>query len=230
MRTKLPESTSEIVQAAIKGAVSAIPVVGGLIAELGSCLASPLEKRKREWAEEVEVALQVLRADYQELPNTLAEDSVFVSALLKATTTALATHQTEKRILLRNFLIGVGSKAIPDQELQHALLKLIDDLSIGHLEVLRFLEEDYLTITEKDDLEAIYGRYHFARTGQLNRITFRWIVADLSTRMVIHLGDIEDMNEFASQRETIVTESSKFRPLQITDLGRELLKLLRNSA
>jgi hypothetical protein len=40
METKLPTKSSEVLEAAIKRAVSAIPVVGGLIAELGSCLVS----------------------------------------------------------------------------------------------------------------------------------------------------------------------------------------------
>jgi hypothetical protein len=229
METKLPTQSSELLQAAIKGTISAIPVVGGLISELGSCLISPLDKRKREWAEEVEKALQVLSSQYQKLPEVLAEDPAFLTALLKATGTALATHRKEKWTLLRHFLIGVGSRAIPDEELQHALLRLLDDLSVGHLEVLRFLEAEYGFIKGKETLEAIYGRYHHEYKGELDRITFRWILADLSARMVIHLGDIEDMNEFASQRESVGTESSKVRPLQITDLGRQLLKLLRGN-
>jgi hypothetical protein len=228
MATKLPSKSSELVQAAIKGTVSAIPVVGGLIAELGACLISPVDNRKREWAEEVDSVLQVLKSQYQKPPVTLAEDAAFVTALLKATSTALATHRKEKWKVLREFLIGVGSRAIPDEELQHAILRLLDDLSVGHLEVLRFLDADCGTIKEKNQLEAIYGRYHYQHKGDLNRITFRWILADLSSRMVIHLGDVKDMTEFSSQIDNIVAEDSKFRPLQITDLGRQLLKLLRN--
>jgi hypothetical protein len=229
MQTKLPKQSSELVQAAIKGSISAIPVVGGLISELGSCLISPIEKQKREWAAEVEKALQVLSSRYQKLPEALAEDPAFLTALLKATAAALATHRKEKWTLLQRFLIGVGSKAIPDEELQHALLRLLDDLSVGHLEVLRFLEADYTVIKGKQTLEAIFGRYHYDHKGELDRSTFRWILADLSTRMVIHFGDVEDMNEFVSQRESIVTEKSTGRPLQITKLGWEFLKLLREN-
>jgi hypothetical protein len=227
MDTKLPTKSSEILEAAIKGAVSAIPVVGGLIAELGTCLASPLDKRKREWCEEVEKALQILSSQYEKLPEALAEDPPFVTALLKATATALGTHRKEKLASLRNFLVSVGSKTIPDEEMQHALLRLLDDLSVGHIDVLRYLEADYDILKGKETLEAFYGRYHYEHKGQLDRITFRWILADLSARMVIHLGDIEDMNEFASQQVNLGLESSKIRPFQITDLGRELLKLLR---
>jgi len=228
MDTKLPTKSSELLQAAIKGTISAIPVVGGLIAEHGSCLVSPLDKRKREWCDEVEKALQILRSQYHKLPEALAEDPAFVTALLKATATALATHRKEKWVLLRHFLVSVGSRAIPDEEMQHALIRLLDDLSIGHIEVLRFLEADYGLLKAKETLEAIYGRYHYEHKGELDRITFRWILADLSARMVIHLGDIEDMNEFASRQERLLLESSKIRPFQITDLGRQLLKLLRD--
>jgi hypothetical protein len=183
---------------------------------------SPLDKRKREWCDEVEKALQTLSAEYQKLPEALAEDPPFVTALLKATATALATHRKEKWALLRNFLISVGSKAIPDEEMQHALLTLLDDLSVGHIEVLRYLEANYDLLKGKETLEAFYGRYHYEHKGELDRITFRWILADLSARMVVHLGDIEDMNEFASRRASLLLESSEVRPFQITNLGREL--------
>jgi hypothetical protein len=130
MENKLPSLSSEITEAAIKGAVSAIPVVGGLIAELGGCLISPLEKRKRAWSEEIEKALLGLSEQHQRLPDALAEDPAFVSALLKATTAALATHQKKKIDVLRAFVVAVGSKAIPDEELQHALVRLLEDLSV----------------------------------------------------------------------------------------------------
>lgn len=74
MESKLPSQSEELLQAAIRGSISAIPVVGGLIAELGTCLISPLDKRKREWAQEVETALQVLKTQHERLPEALAED------------------------------------------------------------------------------------------------------------------------------------------------------------
>jgi len=188
---------------------------------------SLLDKRKREWCDEVEKALQILSSQYQKLPEALAEDPPFVTALLKATATALATHRKEKWALLRNFLISVGSRTIPDEEMQHALLRLLDDLSVGHVEVLRYLEADYDLLKGKETLEAFYDRYRHEHKGELDRNSFRWILADLSAKMVIYLGDIEDMNEFASRRASLLLESSEIRPFQITDLGRGLLKLLR---
>jgi hypothetical protein len=230
MKNPLPSSSQELTQAAIKGAVSAIPVVGGLIAELGSCLASPLEKRKRAWCEEVEEALKELAEQHVRLPESLVEDPAFVSVFMKATAAALSTHQEKKRAMLRAFFVAVGSRAIPDEELQHALLRLLEDLSVGHIEVLSFLKADEAAIASKESLEDVFARYDSEHRGRLDRMAFRWILSDLASRMVIHLGDIEDMKEFASQQSSLALESSKVRPLQITELGIQFLELLRTKA
>ncbi len=226
MENKLPTGREELTQAAIKGVVSAIPVVGGLIAELGCHLMSPLDKRKRAWSEEVESALDELAIRYGRFPEALVEDSAFVSVFLKATATALATHKKKKIKALRDFVVAVGSRAIPDEELQHVLLKLLEDLSIGHIEVLLFLEDNYGELKKKEQLESIFGIYRYRHEGELDRMAFRWILSDLESRMVIHLGDIKDMNEFASRKDTLLSESSKLRFFQITKLGRHLLQVL----
>jgi hypothetical protein len=228
MKNQLPSSSEDLVEAAIKGVVSAIPVVGGLIAELGSCLGSPLEKRKRAWSDEVEAALAELASKHQRLPHALAEDPSFVSALLKATRAALATHQKLKIAALRSFLVAIGAKKVTDEELQEALIKLLEELSVGHIEVLSFLEAEYCVIAKEEKLEAVFDLYHSACKGQFDRMTFRWMLADLASRMVIHLGDLEDMDEFATQLNTYASPDSKVRPLQITQLGKQLLGVLRN--
>lgn len=226
MNNPYPSASQELTQAAIKGAVSAIPVVGGLIAELGSCLASPVEKRKRAWCIEVEDALSELAEKHARLPQSLVEDPAFVSTFLKATVAALATHQEKKRAMLRAFVVAVGSRAIPDEELQHALLRLLEDLSVGHIEVLGFLRTDEVALASKENIEDVFGRYHSEYHGRLDRMAFRWILSDLASRMVIHLGDLEDMKEFASQQSSLALQSSKIRSLQITELGKQFLELL----
>jgi hypothetical protein len=229
MKNKLPSSGEEIAEVAIKGAISMIPVVGGLIAELGSCLISPLDKRKRAWSEEVEKALKELSTNYERLPDSLAEDPAFVTALLKATTVALATHQEAKIRALRNFVVAVGAKTLPEDELQQALLRLLEDFSVGHLEVISFLDASQREIETEKNLEAIYDLYQRKNEGQLDRMAFRWILADLASRMVVHLGDIEDMNEFASGLGRVLSVGSTVKPLQVTELGLHFLKLLRNT-
>lgn len=156
----------------------------------------------------------------------MANDPAFVSALLGATAAALATHQQVKISALRLFVIAVGSKAITDEELQHALLRLLTDLSEGHIEVLRFLGSGRAALSSEVSLDSVYARYASVHGGQLDRISFRWILADLSSRMVVHLGDVEDLSEYKSLRDNLLLESSMVRPVQITPLGDQLLAVL----
>ena len=141
MKNRFPGSSEEIVEAATKGVVSMIPVVGGLLAELGAVLVNPLDTRKRAWIKEVEKALTELSEKHQRLPDALVDDPAFVTAFLKATAAALATHHEIKIQALREFIVAVGAKSVPDEELQHALLRLLEDLSVGHIEVLLFLKK-----------------------------------------------------------------------------------------
>ena len=226
MKNRFSGSSEEIVEAATKGVVSMIPVVGGLLAELGAVLVNPLDTRKRAWIKEVEKALTELSEKHQRLPDALVDDPAFVTAFLKATAAALATHHEIKIQALREFIVAVGAKSVPDEELQHALLRLLEDLSVGHIEVLLFLKKDNTVPGDKKGrgLEGVFGRYR--HNGKLGRMAFRWIISDLTARMIIHLGDLEDMNEFASQRSALLLEDSGERPLQITALGHHFLKLL----
>ena len=166
------------------------------------------------------------RKKHQRLPDALVDDPAFVTAFLKATAAALATHHEIKIQALRKFIVAVGAKSVPDEELQHTLLRLLEDLSVGHIEVLLFLKKDNTVPADKKGrgLEGVFGRYR--HNGKLERMAFRWIISDLTARMIIHLGDLEDMNEFASQRSALLQEDSGERPLQITALGHHFLKLL----
>ncbi len=197
---------------------------------MGACLVSPVEARKREWAEEIESAVKKLFEDHALLPEVLVKDPAFVSALIKATAVALATHRAEKRAMLRNLIVRIGARAIPDEELQHALLRLLEDLSAGHIEVLRFLKAHEAAVTSAESLEDIFAIYRTRYHGALGRMAFRWTVADLEARVVIHLGDLEDMSEFASQRSGIALEGSRIRPLQITELGFRFWDLVQEDA
>jgi hypothetical protein len=53
--------TTEAAAALLKGAVSAIPFVGGVISEVGNLYLNPLEKRKQQWMYEVSVAIEEIK-------------------------------------------------------------------------------------------------------------------------------------------------------------------------
>src|SRR2546423_9419772 len=102
----------ETAAAILKGAVSGVPFVGGLIAEVGNLYLNPLEKRKQLWLAEVGQAIDDIRRRYSLLPTSLQNDDRFVSFLYQTTILALKNHRREKITALRNAL---DSAAKPEQ-------------------------------------------------------------------------------------------------------------------
>ena len=226
MKNKLPSKKQELAEALVIGAVGTLPVVGGLLAEFGNRIFNPLEKRRNAWTREVESALDVLQSNFHKLPAELAENPAFVTAVVNATRTALGTHREEKIQALRKYIISVGSDSLLEEELQNALHSLIDAFSVSHFNVVYYLSKLAGEDEQLVNLESLYLAYSDAREKQIGRMNFRWVLSDLSNRMVVHLGDAEDYSEYSSGHNVLETESSHTKPIQITELGTALLKLL----
>jgi hypothetical protein len=93
--------------AVVKGALSAIPIAGGLAAELfGLVLATPLTKRRDEWMESVAKRLEGVKASV----DSMREDPAFVTTLMQASQIALRTHREEKLEALRNAVVSSGRR------------------------------------------------------------------------------------------------------------------------
>lgn len=140
LRPPLP-GKGDTVYAVVKSVVSAIPVLGGVAAEiLGRCIASPLSRRQQIWMESVAqelVELQAPRPGF--LLEDLQDNERFVSATLQATQAALKTHSEEKRRALRNALLNVVLSTSGDESEQEMFLYLVDRLTPFHLQVFGFV-------------------------------------------------------------------------------------------
>ncbi len=98
--------------AGIKAGLSAIPLVGNVIAgELGLLLTPPLTRRRDNFFEDAVRRLRDLekRVDGFRFED-LANDERFISAMVQATQAALRTHQQEKLDALRNAVLNVALK------------------------------------------------------------------------------------------------------------------------
>ena len=100
-----------------KGALSAIPAVGGPAAELlAAIIVPPLARRRDEWIRALADGLHVLEARVEGFTIAgLAENEAFVSTVMQATTVAVRTHQQEKREALRNAVLNVAAGRAPDR-------------------------------------------------------------------------------------------------------------------
>lgn len=134
------QSKGDLVHAATKAGLSAIPVLGGAAAELFQLVIQPpLERRRTEWMAAIGEKLQNLEDNGLKLER-LAENEEFITAAMHASNIALRTHQQEKLDALRNAVLNVAVGQAPDAALQHMFFRWIDSLSPLHLRMLKFFQ------------------------------------------------------------------------------------------
>jgi hypothetical protein len=142
-RGGVPErSGGDVALTIAKAGLSAIPVVGGPVAELFGLVVTPsLDRRREKWMHSIASRLK----DLEEKVNgfkieNLAKNEAFISTLTQATQAALRTHQQEKLEALRNAVLNVATGAGPDENVQLMFVNLVDRLTPLHLQILHFFQ------------------------------------------------------------------------------------------
>lgn len=131
---------ADTVQVAARAALSAVPVLGGPIAELISLVLSPVVQRRRDgWFKELADAVDGMEKKIEGFNiESLAQNEAFVSATIQATRIAVATHNREKREMLRNVLMKIALGQGPEEDLQQVFLSAIEAFTSSHIRVLDF--------------------------------------------------------------------------------------------
>jgi hypothetical protein len=223
-----PSSPKEEAAAAIiKGAVSAIPVVGGLISEVGNLYLNPLERRKQGWMREVAAAIQEIQERFAVLPEQLQTDERFISFLYQATIIALKNHQDEKIGALRGAVVSAVGPQFPSEDVAFQFLRYVDELTPTHLHILSCLAEHIGQFVGAESIEQVFGLFGRFRSMPVERGVFRLFLHDLDARFLIRIGDLDDLPEFASKVSYITDDSSK-KPLEVTSLGRTFLSFIHD--
>jgi hypothetical protein len=137
------QTKGDIAQAIARGAVSMVPFVGGPAAELiGLVLQPALEHRREEWLQDLASAIDEIRGRMDGFdPDQLAQNEVFITAVISASNAALRTHEAEKRVALRNAVI---SSALPlglDEHEQLMFIRFVDELTALHLHLMGYLRD-----------------------------------------------------------------------------------------
>lgn len=132
------ETAGDKAHAVVRGALGAVPVAGAAAVEFfNGLIIPPIMKRRQHWMEEVASALAKLQAEGRIDLDALREDEGFISLLIEATLVAAKTHQREKREALRNAVVNRSLQPDLDETLQHIFLRLVDELSPLHLQLLQ---------------------------------------------------------------------------------------------
>ena len=176
----LKPTSGDYIHTGIKAAVSALPMVGGPIAEVFSRIfVPPLEKRRDALLIDLYTELKHIEETNAEFKiEDLANNDNFISVLMHAIQIVLRTHQEEKIEALKNVVINSISTSRVEESLQLIFLNLIDQYTPWHLKILKFL---------KDPVE--YGR--------INGIKYPdWVMAGLGTAIEICYPDLKDKQDF----------------------------------
>jgi hypothetical protein len=217
---------TEVAAAIVKGAISAVPFVGGVISEVGNLYLNPLEKRKQQWFIEVSNAIEEIRIRYNLLPESLQSDDRFISFLYQATFIALKSHQREKIDALKSALVLAAKPEQVSDDLLYQFLRYIDELSPTHLMILACLHKQAGRFKRMEKLEQVYSKIQSCLGARIERTAFRSFMHDLDSRFLLRLGDLEDFGEYETKQIAIVTEGSTIRPLKVTSLGRSFLSFI----
>ena len=136
-RLKAPTLLTQLPRAAL----SAIPSLGGPLAELFDLVISPaLVRRRDEWFKELADVVDNLEQRSDDLTlETLVNDEHFVSAVIQTTRTAVSTHESEKRIMLRNALLNSVVNPCTVADMENLFFSLIDSFSVSHIKILKFM-------------------------------------------------------------------------------------------
>jgi hypothetical protein len=122
--------------------VSVVPVAGGpLQVAFENVFSSPIENRKQAWLEQLADVVTELQQRVSGLtPEALAANATFVTVAMQASQIALRNHQKEKLEALRNAVLNSGMPTPPEEDEQMTFLRLIDQLTPWHLQLLALLD------------------------------------------------------------------------------------------
>jgi hypothetical protein len=141
MQVPRNETRSEVAVALVKGALQAVPIAGGLLAEVVNLFVNPAEKRKERWLIEVSSVIEKLQKEVGLVPEVLQKDERFISFLYQATQIALRNHREEKIRALRETLEATAKGNMPEEDTAFQFLRYVDELSVTHLRVLGSLNK-----------------------------------------------------------------------------------------
>ena len=133
----------EIVERAVEAGLGSIPVVGAALAvTFVTALGWRLEQRREEWFIGLAEAIDELRERVDDFGfETLADNVLFVDAVVTATRTVEHTHQEEKISALRNAVLNSVAPEAPDADTQAIFLNFVDRFTPSHLRLVTLWDD-----------------------------------------------------------------------------------------
>jgi hypothetical protein len=195
------ENASDVVHSLTKGALGALPIVGGLASEIFGLVVTPsLEKRRVEWlnnlASELEKLKEAEKVDFKELSN----NQDFLDVIIKTTQEALKTSNSKKIDALKNAVLNTAVNKNPESAKCQIFLNHIETFTEWHIRILELIQNptevlnnrgaDSGTFTARSIFRLITAAYPELE-DQLEFVTTIW--RDLENAGFHNTGEIQNM-------------------------------------
>lgn len=147
-------SKNDYLHSTLKGAISTIPILGGVLSEFfGLTIISPLQKRQEAWLNSLHEDINILKRDKQNdyYPDNLKNNENFISIVAQSSQIVNKNHLKEKLEYLKNASINSVTSKIEFED-QTLFINYIETFTLLHITILnRFEERGYSGIDSKTD-------------------------------------------------------------------------------
>lgn len=206
--------------AAIKIALSAVPVAGAPLAEIFATLfQAPLVKRQQKWMEDVARTIAALQETGRLSLEDLRDDDQFLDALVQAGRVAAGTSVEVKLASLRNAVANTAIAPRLESPEQHLFIRMVEDFTEWHLRILKlfadpdtWFEERSLT-RPRGNMRTVVHTAFPELSEQNGLVSPIW--RDLYVRSLVKSERVlDEVYDHETQAE------------QVTGLGRRFLELI----
>jgi len=207
------------VRLAVDVGIAAVPIVGGPVQLLASKVIQPhLQKRHDEWLDRLATVVAGIEQQLGELDlERIAENDLFVSAVIESTKIAYGTHLEAKLEMLQAVLLNIATTPKSDDFLALRFLGFVDELAPEHFSLLAYAVAPMAWHPDWSDSDVASGRALIDEANlDLASEVVDVVVADLAARSLIDAASLPG-----------TTSGSDALAPFATDLGRELIEFVK---
>jgi hypothetical protein len=214
----------EVVERIGEAALGSVPVAGAALAvTFVTVLNWRLEQRREKWFTQLAEGVEELRQRVDGLDlGPLADNDLFVDAVVTATRTVEHTHQEEKISALRNAVLNSVAPDAPDADTQAIMLSLVGRFTPSHLRLVT-LWDDPPAWFARHGLNPPQGMMAGSRTQ-----TVEAGLPEMKGRKDFYLlvaGDLGDAGMLAASLSGVVSGSALMDRLT-TGFGRQFVRFI----
>ena len=188
-------------------------------------IAPPFQLRTIEWMNMVAIKLKKQDEKFNELkPENLANNEVFQSAFAASARIAVQTHQKEKLEALCNALLNTVIMKNLDENFKLLFFNYIDDMTVLHMDVVKFFRERKEGRGKLDELYTTYFQQYQISCQpniEIDDLLFTAITKDLENKGLLR-HEKKKLTGGGAQKSA----PGQFDWIAHTDLGEKFYKFI----